>query len=138
VAGPERPAHDWQLGDHLQSRRRRPSPLSGGQCQHVSYALSASYAPPGALGSLLLGQNTSFGGITLTQTYNNRGVAHTSVFDVCEPWGNCSVGRSAGWVLRLLHRSRRLSQEGGVGTRGAAVFRRVAPWNGRLREARSL
>jgi hypothetical protein len=38
----------------------------------VNYALSASYAPHGALASLLLGQSVSFGGIALSQGFNSR------------------------------------------------------------------
>jgi len=38
----------------------------------INYALSASYAPQGALSSLLLGQSGTFGGINLNQSFNSR------------------------------------------------------------------
>jgi len=38
----------------------------------INYALDGTYAAPGALASAVFGQTSSFSGITLSQTFNNR------------------------------------------------------------------
>lgn len=48
-------------------------PVSGIETANgINYATAAAYAPQGAMSSVLLGKNTSFAGITLSETYTNR------------------------------------------------------------------